>query len=260
VSGVVALLIGVAVGATRIIDDPDEAANAPPPDPFTHVVVEGDTLAGIAQMYLPEGVDINEFARAIAELNGLDPDNPILEVEMTLILPPAPDPSPGTVYASVTGRVLTSHGAPFPGIFVYVCPQPDGLCTQALTDDEGAYTARISPGTYIAQFGFTSRGQVRFACYGEAGDLTAPNCVGMRRLTVEAGASIGSVGGTAPTCRSPDLNRDDEVNDFDLNSVRAAQGSSSPESVADLDCDGDVDETDVAFVELFWSEHPASAR
>ncbi len=58
------------------------------PSPFgEHVVVEGDTLLGIAQANLAPGDDVVQFARAIANLNGLDYDNPNLRIGQTLLLP-----------------------------------------------------------------------------------------------------------------------------------------------------------------------------
>ena len=56
--------------------------------PFNeHVVVEGDTLLGIAQANLAPGDDLVKFAQAIASLNGLNYDNPELRVGATLQLP-----------------------------------------------------------------------------------------------------------------------------------------------------------------------------
>jgi LysM repeat protein len=52
-----------------------------------HVIVEGDTLFAIAQANLPPGDDPVSFGKAIANLNGLDYENPILTVGKTLLLP-----------------------------------------------------------------------------------------------------------------------------------------------------------------------------
>lgn len=52
-----------------------------------HVVVEGDTLLGIAQANLAPGDDVVQFARAIANLNGMDYDDPGLRIGQTLLLP-----------------------------------------------------------------------------------------------------------------------------------------------------------------------------
>jgi LysM repeat protein len=62
--------------------------------PFNeYVVVEGDTLFGIAQANLAPGDDIVAFAQAIAALNGLDYDNPDLPIGKILLLPKPPEPS-----------------------------------------------------------------------------------------------------------------------------------------------------------------------
>lgn len=66
----------------------------PTESPFgEHVVLEGDTLFEIAEANLPAGDDIEAFARAIAALNGLDYDAPILRVGSTLLLPKPPTPT-----------------------------------------------------------------------------------------------------------------------------------------------------------------------
>ncbi len=67
------------------------------PSPFNeHVVVEGDTLFGIAQANLAPGDDVVKFAQAIAALNGIDYNNPELRIGQKLLLPkpPAPTPTP----------------------------------------------------------------------------------------------------------------------------------------------------------------------
>jgi LysM repeat protein len=68
------------------------AAGTPTPagteSPFlTHIVVEGDTLFGIAEANLPPGDDVTSYARAIAALNGLDFNNPSLRIGQKLALP-----------------------------------------------------------------------------------------------------------------------------------------------------------------------------
>ena len=61
------------------------------PSPFNeHVIVEGDTLLGIAQANLAPGDDLVQFAHAIANLNGLNYDNPELRIGATLLLPKPP--------------------------------------------------------------------------------------------------------------------------------------------------------------------------
>ncbi|MBI2724312.1 MAG: LysM peptidoglycan-binding domain-containing protein [Chloroflexi bacterium] len=55
-----------------------------------HVVVEGDTLFGIAQANLTPGDNIDAFTRAIATLNGIDINNPVLNIGQTILLPKRP--------------------------------------------------------------------------------------------------------------------------------------------------------------------------
>ncbi len=61
--------------------------------PFGRYVVEaGDTLFDIAKANLPPGDDPVSFAKAIASLNGLDYDAPLLTIGKALLLP-KPKPS-----------------------------------------------------------------------------------------------------------------------------------------------------------------------
>lgn len=61
--------------------------------PFGEYIVEaGDTLFDIANANLPPGDDPVSFAKAIAALNGLDYDAPILPIGAKLLLP-KPEPS-----------------------------------------------------------------------------------------------------------------------------------------------------------------------
>lgn len=63
--------------------------------PFNeHVVVDGDTLFGIAQANLSPGDDLVKFAQAIASLNNIDYNNPNLTIGQTLLLPKPPVPTP----------------------------------------------------------------------------------------------------------------------------------------------------------------------
>ena len=63
--------------------------------PFNeHVVVEGDTLFGIAQANLAPGDDVVKFAQAIATLNNIDYNNPNLRIGQTLLLPKPPSATP----------------------------------------------------------------------------------------------------------------------------------------------------------------------
>lgn len=52
-----------------------------------HVIESGDTLFDIAKANLPPGDNPVSFAKAIATLNGLDYDAPILTIGKTLLLP-----------------------------------------------------------------------------------------------------------------------------------------------------------------------------
>jgi hypothetical protein len=86
--------------ATIPVETPPAATATPEPTaepteaPFNeHVIVDGDTLYGIAEIYLTPGDDIDAFARAIANLNGLDFDAPILTPGETLLLPKPPEPA-----------------------------------------------------------------------------------------------------------------------------------------------------------------------
>lgn len=70
---------------------------SPPPteSPFNeYTIQDGDTLYDIAEANLTPGDDLDAFARAIAALNNLDFDAPILTVGATLLLPRPPTPSP----------------------------------------------------------------------------------------------------------------------------------------------------------------------
>jgi hypothetical protein len=62
-------------------------ATATPEGPIEYVIGEGDTLFDIAERNLPPGEDLTEFAQAIAGLNGLDPENPVLQPGQTLLIP-----------------------------------------------------------------------------------------------------------------------------------------------------------------------------
>jgi LysM repeat protein len=67
--------------------------SATPESPFLqYVVQEGDSLFSIAQDNLPAGDDLQAYVEAIANLNGLDVNDPVLRVGQTLALPPQPAP------------------------------------------------------------------------------------------------------------------------------------------------------------------------
>ena len=68
---------------------------APTESPFNEYIIEdGDTLYDIAAANLAPDDDLDAFARAIANLNGLDFDAPILTPGETLLLPKPPTPVP----------------------------------------------------------------------------------------------------------------------------------------------------------------------
>jgi LysM repeat protein len=70
---------------------------SPTESPFNEYIIElGDTLYDIAEANLTPGDDLDAFARAIASLNGLDFDAPILTPGETLLLPKPPTPTPAT--------------------------------------------------------------------------------------------------------------------------------------------------------------------
>jgi hypothetical protein len=67
------------------------ATAAPTESPFIeYVVQEGDSLFGIAEANLPPGTDLIEYVNAIASLNGFSPDDPVLNIGGTLLLPRPP--------------------------------------------------------------------------------------------------------------------------------------------------------------------------
>ncbi len=67
---------------------PEPSATA---SPFgEYIVQDGDTLISIAEANLPAGDDSFAFAQAIATLNGLDFDAPLIDVGDTLLLPRPP--------------------------------------------------------------------------------------------------------------------------------------------------------------------------
>lgn len=68
------------------------ATPTPAESPFLeYVVQDGDTLYDIAETNLPVGDDIDAYARAIASLNGMDFDAPVLTIGATILLPPLPE-------------------------------------------------------------------------------------------------------------------------------------------------------------------------
>lgn len=59
----------------------------PPPPAREYVVQEGDSLVGIAEQFAPPGVSPIDYARRIAELNGIDFNNPVINPGDVLRLP-----------------------------------------------------------------------------------------------------------------------------------------------------------------------------
>jgi hypothetical protein len=85
---------------TRRAETP-QATSTPRPTPSPTVpplplytIVEGDTLYDIAAANLPVGANIDDYAREIAAVNGLDFDFPVLTPGETLQLPLPPTPTP----------------------------------------------------------------------------------------------------------------------------------------------------------------------
>lgn len=73
---------------------PAPSPTAPPAPAYReYVIQDGDTLYDIAEATIAPGDDLDAYARAIANLNQLDFDAPILTVGSTLLLPPLP-PAP----------------------------------------------------------------------------------------------------------------------------------------------------------------------
>jgi len=62
-------------------------ATPSPAKPIEYTVVSGDSLLSIAELFLPPGEDMVEFADRIAELNGLDPVDPVIGEGDVLLIP-----------------------------------------------------------------------------------------------------------------------------------------------------------------------------
>lgn len=62
-------------------------ATATPEGPIEYIVGEGDTLFDIAERNLPPGEDLNDFASRLADLNGLDAEDPMLQPGQKLLIP-----------------------------------------------------------------------------------------------------------------------------------------------------------------------------
>jgi hypothetical protein len=75
------------VESTRVPSSPTPEATPAPSEPFEYAVEPGDSLLSIAEYFLPPGEDLMEFANRIAELNGLDPEEPEIMAGDVLLIP-----------------------------------------------------------------------------------------------------------------------------------------------------------------------------
>lgn len=82
--------------ATNTPSTPSPTATATVSPFGDYVVQDGDTLYGIAEATIAPGDDIDAYARAIATLNGLDFDAPVLRPGDHIALPPRPTATPST--------------------------------------------------------------------------------------------------------------------------------------------------------------------
>ncbi|GAG29322.1 unnamed protein product [marine sediment metagenome] len=73
--------------ATAPASTPTPEATPSPAEPFEYTAESGDSLLSIAEYWLPPGEDVMEFANRIAELNGLDPEDPVIMVGDVLLIP-----------------------------------------------------------------------------------------------------------------------------------------------------------------------------
>jgi hypothetical protein len=73
--------------ATALASTRTPEATPSPAQPFEYTVESGDSLLLIAESFLPPGEDLTEFANRIAELNGLDPEDPVIVAGDVLLIP-----------------------------------------------------------------------------------------------------------------------------------------------------------------------------
>ncbi len=66
---------------------PAATATAAEPDVIEYTVEAGDSLFSIAQQFLPADEALGDFARRIAERNGLSLEDPLLQPGQTLLIP-----------------------------------------------------------------------------------------------------------------------------------------------------------------------------
>lgn len=73
--------------ATRAPSSPTSEATPGPSEPFEYTVELGDSLLSIAEYFLPAGEDLMDFANRIADLNGLDSEDPAIMPGDVLLIP-----------------------------------------------------------------------------------------------------------------------------------------------------------------------------
>jgi len=82
-----------AAGTPAVTSTPARTATpeaSPTPSFVAYIVQEGDSLFSIAEANLPAGDELTAYVEAIANLNNIDVDNPVLTVGDTILLPPPP--------------------------------------------------------------------------------------------------------------------------------------------------------------------------
>jgi hypothetical protein len=72
---------------TRVPSSPTPEATPGPGEPFEYTVEVGDSLLSIAEYFLPPGEELMDFANRIAELNGLDAEEPTIMPGDVLLIP-----------------------------------------------------------------------------------------------------------------------------------------------------------------------------
>jgi hypothetical protein len=77
--------------------------------------------------------------------------------------------TPAQAGGGISGRVVDAAGNPLPGLHVYACPFPIGLCAHAVSSQDGTYRLNTPNGRYRLQFGRTSDGNRPDGFYGPSG-------------------------------------------------------------------------------------------